>query len=224
MTTDVAALLAAQSPSVQKEFDQGKDVGSIRTLQLERTPDSPFVKNLLAKNGMGDKDINRMQLIITYDQPEANPAWYQFLMGSSTQLSVVEFSELTKDAKDIKKEEDKASLAVIKAVPDSTNKMVVNGKDGYAMKPVSILHGLGRDRLLHHLHRVLCHWPRRVRLAGPVRTDARPHPFQRHGDCAADQPACFKGFCWTGLAAIPACSLRWAAYGAVLHYGDLLPA
>ena len=27
----------------------------------------------------------------------------------------------------------------IKAVPDSTNKMVVNGKDGYAMKPVSIL-------------------------------------------------------------------------------------
>ncbi|WP_417205515.1 MFS transporter [Akkermansia sp.] len=139
VTTDVAALLAAQSPSVQKEFDQGKDVGSIRTLQLERTPDSPFVKNLLAKNGMGDKDINRMQLIITYDQPEANPAWYQFLMGSSTQLSVVEFSELTKDAKDIKKEEDKASLAVIKAVPDSTNKMVVNGKDGYAMKPVSIL-------------------------------------------------------------------------------------
>ncbi len=60
-------------------------------------------------------------------------------MGSSTQLSVVEFSELTKDTKDIKKEEDKASLAVIKAVPDSTNKMVVNGKDGYAMKPVSIL-------------------------------------------------------------------------------------
>ena len=118
---------------------QGKDVGSIRTLQLERTPDSPFIRNLLAKNGMADKDINRMQLIITYDQPEANPAWYQFLMGSSTQLSVVEFSELTKDTKDIKKEEDKASLAVIKAVPDSTNKMVVNGKDGYAMKPVSIL-------------------------------------------------------------------------------------
>ena len=139
VTADVAALLAAQSPSVQKEFEQGKDVGSIRTLQLERTPDSPFIRNLLAKNGMADKDINRMQLIITYDQPEANPAWYQFLMGSSTQLSVVEFSELTKDTKDIKKEEDKASLAVIKAVPDSTNKMVVNGKDGYAMKPVSIL-------------------------------------------------------------------------------------
>lgn len=139
MTADVAALLAAQSPSVQKEFEQGKDVGSIRTLQLERTPDSPFIRNLLAKNGMADKDINRMQLIITYDQPEANPAWYQFLMGSSTQLSVVEFSELTKDTKDIKKEEDRASLAVIKAVPDSTNKMVVNGKDGYAMKPVSIL-------------------------------------------------------------------------------------
>ena len=81
-----------------------KDVtadGSIRTLQLERTPDSPFIRNLLAKNGMADKDINRMQLIITYDQPEANPAWYQFLMGSSTQLSVVEFSELTKDTKDI---------------------------------------------------------------------------------------------------------------------------
>lgn len=57
-----------------------------------------------------------MQLIITYDQPEANPAWYQFLMGSSTQLSVVEFSELTKDTKDIKKDEDKASLAVIKTV------------------------------------------------------------------------------------------------------------
>ena len=132
VTADVAALLAAQSPSVQKEFEQGKDVGSIRTLQLERTPDSPFIRNLLAKNGMADKDINRMQLIITYDQPEANPAWYQFLMGSSTQLSVVEFSELTKDTKDIKKEEDKA-------VPDSTNKMVVNGKDGYAMKPVSIL-------------------------------------------------------------------------------------
>lgn len=139
VTADVAALLAAQSPSVQKEFEQGKDVGSIRTLQLERTPDSPFIRNLLAKNGMADKDINRMQLIITYDQPEANPAWYQFLMGSSTQLSVVEFSELTKDIKDIKKDEDKASLAVIKAVPDSTNKMVVNGKDGYAMKPVSIL-------------------------------------------------------------------------------------
>lgn len=122
VTADVAALLAAQSPSVQKEFEQGKDVGSIRTLQLERTPDSPFIRNLLAKNGMADKDINRMQLIITYDQPEANPAWYQFLMGSSTQLSVVEFSELTKDTKDIKKEEDRASLAVIKAVPDSTNK------------------------------------------------------------------------------------------------------
>ena len=60
-------------------------------------------------------------------------------MGSSTQLSVVEFSELTKYTKDVMKEEDKASLAVIKAVPDSTNKMVVNGKDGYAMKPVSIL-------------------------------------------------------------------------------------
>lgn len=41
VTADVAALLAAQSPSVQKEFEQGKDVGSIRTLQLERTPDSP---------------------------------------------------------------------------------------------------------------------------------------------------------------------------------------
>ncbi len=139
VTTDIAALLAAQSPSVQKEFEQGKDVGSIRMLQFERTPDSPFIKNLLAKNGMADKDINRMQLIVTYDQPEANPAWYQFLMGASTQLSVVEFSELTKDAKDIKKEEDKTSLAVIKAVPDSTNKMVVNGKEGYAMKPVSIL-------------------------------------------------------------------------------------
>ena len=49
VTADVAALLAAQSPSVQKEFEQGKDVGSIRTLQLERTPDSPFIRNLLAK-------------------------------------------------------------------------------------------------------------------------------------------------------------------------------
>ena len=136
VTSDVAA---QQSPAVQKQFEEGKEVDSIRTLQLERTPDSTFVKDLLSKNGMTDKDINRMQLIITYDQPEANPAWYQFLMGSSTQLSVVEFSELTKDPKDIKKEEDKASLAVIKAVPDSTNKMVVAGKDGYAMKPVSIL-------------------------------------------------------------------------------------
>ena len=132
VTSDVAALLAQQSPAVQKQFEEGKEVDSIRTLQLERTPDSTFVKDLLSKNGMTDKDINRMQLIITYDQPEANPAWYQFLMGSSTQLSVVEFSELTKDPKDIKKEEDKASLAVIKAVPDSTNKMVVAGKDGYA--------------------------------------------------------------------------------------------
>ncbi len=135
VTADVVKLMNDQNAAVQKEFSQGKDISSIRVLQLDRSPSSPFVTELLAKNGMADKDINRMQLIVTYDQPEANPAWYQFLMGSSTQLSVVELAELSKNPADIKKDEDKSSVAVINAVPDSTN--MVNG--GYAMKPVSIL-------------------------------------------------------------------------------------
>lgn len=135
VTADVVKLMNDQNVAVQKEFSQGKDISSIRVLQLDRSPSSPFVTELLAKNGMADKDINRMQLIVTYDQPEANPAWYQFLMGSSTQLSVVELAELSKNPADIKKDEDKSSVAVINAVPDSTN--MVNG--GYAMKPVSIL-------------------------------------------------------------------------------------
>lgn len=135
VTADVVKLMNDQNAAVQEEFSQGKDISSIRVLQLDRSPSSPFVTELLAKNGMADKDINRMQLIVTYDQPEANPAWYQFLMGSSTQLSVVELAELSKNPADIKKDEDKSSVAVINAVPDSTN--MVNG--GYAMKPVSIL-------------------------------------------------------------------------------------
>lgn len=135
VTADVVKLMNDQNAAVQKEFSQGKDISSIRVLQLDRSPSSPFVTELLAKNGMADKDINRMQLIVTYDQPEANPAWYQFLMGSSTQLSVVELAELSKNPADIKKDEDKSSVAVINAVPDSTN--MVDG--GYAMKPVSIL-------------------------------------------------------------------------------------
>lgn len=135
VTADVVKLMNDQNVAVQKEFSQGKDISSIRVLQLDRSPSSPFVTELLAKNGMADKDINRMQLIVTYDQPEANPAWYQFLMGSSTQLSVVELAELSKNPADIKKDEDKSSVAVINAVPDSTN--MVDG--GYAMKPVSIL-------------------------------------------------------------------------------------
>lgn len=139
VTTEVTALLQDQTPAVTAAFDKGTDVGTIRTLQLDRSPDSPFVKNMLATHGMADKDINKLQLIVTYDQPEVNESWYQFLLGSTTQLSVVELAELTKPVADIKKEEDKKSVAVIKAQADSSNQMKVNGKDGYAMKPVTIL-------------------------------------------------------------------------------------
>lgn len=139
VTPEVTALLASQDVAVQKEFNNGIDVGKIRTLQLERTPENKFIKDLMASSGMADKDVNKMQLIITYDQPEVTPPWYQFLMGSSKQLSVVELAELNKSPEDIKKAEDKASVAVIKAQGDSTNKVVVNGKEGFAMKPVTIL-------------------------------------------------------------------------------------
>ncbi len=47
---------------------------------------------MIAKAKMTDKDVNKMQLIVTYDQPVKNPAWYQFLMGSSTLRSVVELA------------------------------------------------------------------------------------------------------------------------------------
>ncbi|MFR4417310.1 MAG: MFS transporter [Akkermansia sp.] len=60
VTTDVAALLAAQSPSVQKEFDQGKDVGSIRNAVWNARP-IPLRQEPACQDGMGDKDINRMR-------------------------------------------------------------------------------------------------------------------------------------------------------------------
>ncbi len=93
---------------------------------------------MIAKARMTDKDVNKMQLIVTYDQPVVNPAWYQFLMGSSTQLSVVELAELSKDKATIKEAADRDTIAIIKAVEDPTNPLAGDGQ-GFAMKPVTII-------------------------------------------------------------------------------------
>lgn len=139
VTNELKAMLAQQAPAAKAAFEAGTPVDAIRQLELKRSIDDAVNKELLTKAGMADKNINNLQLIVTYDQPEANPAWYSFLMGSSTQLSVVELAELSKKPEEIKNAADKNAVAIIKAVADSTAPVKVAGKDGFDMKPVSIL-------------------------------------------------------------------------------------
>lgn len=101
---------------------------------FELARNQELVKPLLTGDLAG-KDINNMQLIVTYDQPEANPKWYQFLMGATTQLSVVELSQLSA--------QDKTdNVVVIKGVVDPTvsSKVDANGNPVFdTLKPVEVL-------------------------------------------------------------------------------------
>ncbi len=136
VTDDVKAMIAAQAPALQEAYNSGKKISDLRVLEVKREKNA--LDSMVSKVE-GAKDINNMQLIVTYDQPVKNAPWYQFLMGSSTQLAVVELSELSKEKDKIKEEADKNTVAIIKAAEDPTNPQKVAGKDSYGMKPVEII-------------------------------------------------------------------------------------
>lgn len=137
VTKEITAMLAEQAPEVKKSFEEGVDPKSISELKID-LGDQSKVQSLLAAAGMQDKDISRMQLIVTYDQPVKNPAFYQFLMGSSTKLSVTDFVHKVKDHD--QKDVIKPNSVNIAAEPDSTNLWkTVDQNTFFHLKPVTII-------------------------------------------------------------------------------------
>lgn len=143
VTASIQKVLDAQKDTVASTFDQTKSTKDLSNLTLELKKDAPEVAALIP-DSMKDVAPENLQLIITYDQPVKNPAWYQFLLGSSTKLSVTDFST-------IKKHENAAATTEINTVKleaeaDSTNPLIQDGQKVmhgeevvYNLKPVSIL-------------------------------------------------------------------------------------
>ncbi len=136
VTAEIKAMMEEDLKLAEAKYNETGKMEGLRALEIPR--EATALDDLIKKAELkGDKE--KVQLIVTYDQPVANPAWYQFLMGSTTQLAVVEYGELTKNKDDIKDVLDKDSVAIIKAAEDPTNTITINGNEALAMKPVSII-------------------------------------------------------------------------------------
>ncbi|MEG2237014.1 MAG: MFS transporter [Akkermansia sp.] len=143
VTPAIEKLLAQQAPAVQDAFAKKLSAKGVEDLSLELKKSSPVVASLIPDK-LKDVDATNLQLIVTYDQPVVNPAWYQFLMGSSTKLAVTDFST-------VKKHKDGKSTTVINTIKipaeaDATNPIVkdgefilVDGEKALNLKPVSIV-------------------------------------------------------------------------------------
>ena len=146
ITEPIQKLLEEQKPAVQKDFADGKSVSEITNLSIKLDKTQPVVANLIPDQFKGVPE-NELQLIVTYDQPVANPAWYQFLLGSSTQLSVTDFASLKRDEAGEITGEKSINTLKIAAVVDTTNPVMKDGKEAigsdgkelFQLKEVSIL-------------------------------------------------------------------------------------
>lgn len=160
VTASVEKLLQEQSSSVKRQFADGTPVKDIADLSVKLEKSDSKVASLIPAS-LKDVAPENLQLIVTYDQPVANPAWYQFLVGSSTKLVVTDFSTVKKHQYDEipagahvatleKHQEEAVAVEVntlkIPAEADTTNPVLrngapvkVDGQDLLNLKSVSIV-------------------------------------------------------------------------------------